>query len=128
MRLLLDTHTLLWFVEGSSQLPARTRNLLFEEQDDVFVSTASIWEIAIKTSVGKLRFAADIGPFFKTEMARNAFLSLPIAHEHAARVATLPLHHRDPFDRLLVAQCEIERLAIVSRDPSFDAYGIKRLW
>jgi PIN domain nuclease of toxin-antitoxin system len=128
MRLLLDTHALLWFVEGSSQLPARTRNLLFEEQDDVFVSTASIWEIAIKTSVGKLRFAADIGPFFKTEMARNSFLSLPITHEHAARVATLPLHHRDPFDRMLAAQCDVERLAIVSRDPSFDAYGIKRLW
>lgn len=128
MRLLLDTHVLIWFAEGSPRLPARVRTLLLEETDPVFVSIASIWEIAIKVGTGKLRFLSDFGPYFKAQMALNEFEPLSIAPEHAVAVAQLPHHPGDPFDRLLVAQCEIERLTLVSRDPAFDAYGIKRVW
>jgi PIN domain nuclease of toxin-antitoxin system len=128
MRLLLDTHALIWFCEGHSALGKVARELIVDPDHEKFVSTATIWEIAIKVSTGKLNFPSDFAPYFKTQMALNGFDLLPIAYEHAASVSHLPRHHGDPFDRLLVAQCEIEHLALVSRDAAFDAYGIKRVW
>jgi PIN domain nuclease of toxin-antitoxin system len=128
MRLLLDTHALIWFCDGNPALRKSARELLVDPEHEKFVSTASIWEMAIKVSTGKLNFPSDFAPHFKSQMAQNGFELLPISYEHAAAVSRLPCHHGDPFDRLLVAQCQGERLALVSRDPAFDAYGIKRVW
>ncbi len=128
MRLLLDTHALLWFASERTKLPARLLITLEDQRTDIYFSCASIWELAIKISVGKLRLSLDIGRELVPKLVENQVMELPISYLHAARVASLPLHHRDPFDRLLVAQAELERMDIVSHDLQLDAYGIRRIW
>lgn len=118
MNLLLDTHVLIWWDEGR-RIAAEARRAI-KEADGVYVSAASAWEVAIKTGLGRLRPRRTV----EQAVAESGFQELPITFRHAERVAVLPPHHRDPFDRLLVAQAEVEELTLVTRDPVFARYSI----
>jgi PIN domain nuclease of toxin-antitoxin system len=128
MRLLLDTHAFLWFAWDDPHLSRAANDLIEEGANQVVVSAASVWEFAIKVGTGKLVLAKPLDRFLDEHFARNEFEVLPIERRHAVHVATLPLHHRNPFDRMLVAQSMVEALPLVSADPALDAYGISRLW
>lgn len=129
MRLLLDTHAFLWFIAGSSELSDTARPLIEDPGNAPLLSVASLWEMAIKISLGRLSLGQSFEVLIPQQLALNGVDLLPIDFEHTAAVASLPYHrHRDPFDRLLVAQAMVEGLPIVSRDAAFDAYGIQRLW
>lgn len=128
MRLLLDTHTLLWFLSGDEKLPNPARTLVEDEENEVLVSAAGLWEIAIKVSLGKLRMSVPFEEAFPSQLDANEIRILPILPAHLQRVVSLPFHHRDPFDRLLAAQSLAEGAPLVSRDEVFDAYGLRRLW
>ncbi|MBI1765873.1 MAG: type II toxin-antitoxin system VapC family toxin [Acidobacteria bacterium] len=128
MNLLLDTHTLLWFALGNAQLSATARQLIEDPANTKFVSPASYWEIAIKISIGKYVLHQPYETFFDRAIRQNGFLILPIELRHTAALTNLPYHHRDPFDRLLVAQAMVEGLSLVSIDAVLDAYPIQRLW
>jgi PIN domain nuclease of toxin-antitoxin system len=127
VRLLLDTHAFLWWVADSRELSRKARAAIGSGRNQCLVSIASGWEIAIKVSLGKLRIEGALDRFLPEQIAANGFQPLPIDLKHAARVATLPFHHRDPFDRLLVAQALEEDLAIVTADPVFTKYGVRRI-
>lgn len=120
MRLLLDTHTLLWVLAEPERLDATAREALRDGRNEALVSAASIWEIAIKRAAGKLRAPDDL----IAVTAASGFGSLPITASHAHAAGALPLHHRDPFDRMLVAQARVESLTIVTRDQRLVAYGV----
>jgi len=128
MRLLLDTHTFLWWVEDAPELSKKARQALANPDNECLLSLVSCWEMAIKLSLGKLKLAGVIKRFIPEQLAANGFRQLAIDFRHVARVATLPFHHRDPFDRLLAAQAKEEKLAIVSADAVFQKYGVKRIW
>lgn len=128
MKLLLDTHAFLWWVGAGRPLSRRARSAIGSGRNECFVSIATGWEIAIKVSLGSLRVEGSLDRFLPDQIAANGFQPLPIDLKHAARVATLPFHHRDPFDRLLVAQALEEELAVVTADPVFAEYGLKRVW
>jgi PIN domain nuclease of toxin-antitoxin system len=128
MRLLLDTHAFLWFVLDDAQLSAHASALIADPLNDVAISPASYWEITIKISLGKYQLHEPYQPFMEHEMAHNQFSILSIEPKHTAALTTLPFHHRDPFDRLLVAQAMVEQIPLVSYDPVLDAYPITRLW
>lgn len=128
MRLLLDTHTALWFATGAAALSATARAHTQDPANELLVSHATVWELAIKTSLGKLKLDRELSRWLERYITGNGFAYLPITLAHTLAVAHLPHYHGDPFDRLLVAQCETERLTLVSRDPAFDAYGITRVW
>ena len=123
MKLLLDTHMFLWFIMGSALLSADTRALIEDEKNRKFISVASLWEIAIKSSIGKLSLSAPFDQLIPQQLSLNGFELLPIEVSHLAAVTTLPFHHRDPFDRLLIAQALAENMPIVSSDPAFDTYN-----
>ncbi|MBW4479896.1 MAG: type II toxin-antitoxin system VapC family toxin [Tolypothrix brevis GSE-NOS-MK-07-07A] len=128
MRFLLDTHTFIWFFKGNTQLSNQIRVLIEDENNEKLISTASIWEMAIKQSIGKLSFHLQFEEFITQQLSLNDFNLLDIKIEHLTVVSTLPLHHRDPFDRLLIAQAMVEQIPILSADSAFDAYPIQRLW
>jgi PIN domain nuclease of toxin-antitoxin system len=131
MKLLLDTHTFLWFINGDPQLSTTARNLIEDEANSSYVSAASFWEMAIKLSLGKLTLQHPFGTFIPAQMQQNGFITLDITISHTAHLTTLPfplVDHRDPFDRLLIAQATVERMPIISRDAQFDAYTVSRLW
>ncbi len=127
MKALLDTHSFLWFIAGDEKLSEHAKLLIEDEENELMMSIASVWEMAIKTSLGKLTLAQ---PFDKlpAHIEQNRISILPITVEHTIRVAKLPFHHRDPFDRLIMAQALVEKLPIIGIDATFDSYGIKRLW
>jgi len=127
VKLLLDTHSFIWFINGDPRFSARARQLIEDIGNVRFLSVASLWEIAIKMSIGKLNLAQDINGL-AAQLDENNITLLPISTSHLAVVATMPLHHRDPFDRLLIAQAQVEGMAVVGADPAFDAYGVQRLW
>ena len=128
MNLLLDTHIFLRFVFAEPQLNAYARKLVEDEANVKFLSMASIWEMAIKHSIGKLLLTQPFSQFMSEQIERNDFRLLPITFEHLVEVSSLPLHHCHPFDRLIIAQSITERMAVVSADKAFDAYGTTRLW
>jgi PIN domain nuclease of toxin-antitoxin system len=128
LRLLLDTHSLLWFVLNDAQLSDSARTTISDPANDVLVSPASYWEIAIKVSIGKYTLTVPYQDFIQHAIADNDFEVLPVEVRHAALVATLPFHHKDPFDRLLVAQALAEDIPLVSNETIFDDYGVRRLW
>ena len=128
MKLLLDTHAFLWWVGASRALSRKARSAIGSGRNECLVSIATAWEMAIKVSLGSLRIDGALDRFLPEQIAANGFLPLPIDLKHAARVATLPFHHRDPFDRLLVAQALEEELAVVTADPVFAKYGVKQVW
>jgi len=128
VKLLLDTPTFLWWVAGSDELSCKARSAVGSARNECFVSVASGWEIAIKVSLGKLRIDGALDRFLPEQLAANGFQALAIDFRHTALVATLPFHHRDPYDRLLVAQAVEEDLAMVTADPVVVKYGVKRVW
>ena len=124
--LLLDTQAFLWWVSDDARLTARARRAI--ARDACVVSVASCWEMSIKASLGKLTVDGSMEKFIGGQLAANGFTLLPIALEHTSAAATLPFHHRDPFDRLLAAQAIAEELRVVSSDAVFERYGVKRVW
>jgi PIN domain nuclease of toxin-antitoxin system len=130
VRLLLDTHSMYWYIEDDPQLSGRARTLIQDASNEILVSPASYWEIAIKISVGKWRLNRPYEEFIDIGLNQYGFQVLPILPTHTARLIGLPFPqgHRDPFDRLLVAQVLVERIPIVSADSPLDAYGVTRLW
>ena len=128
MRLLLDTHAFLWWVGGERPLGRRARAAVADPGNEVLLSIASFWEIAIKISLGRLGIGQPLSRFIAEQLRVNAFSPLEIGLAHAARVAILPFHHRDPFDRMLIAQALQEDLTIVSADRVFGRYGVPRVW
>ena len=128
MKLLLDTHAFLWWIRDDASLGAKARKAIASERTHCFVSVASCWEMAIKKSLGKLEIPEPIDGFVAEQLAANRFTLLPIDLRHVSHVSRPPFHHRDPFDRLLVAQATEESLTIASADPIFHKYGIERLW
>lgn len=128
MKLLLDTHTLLWFIAGSASLSAYARSLIEDVTNEKFVSIVSIRETAIKVSIGKMSLSATFDVLFPHQLEVNSFELLPVKIEHTSVVSTLPFHHRDPFDRLLIAQAIEEKMTLVSVDAVIDDYGVTRLW
>lgn len=128
MQLLLDTHALLWWINDAEELSAKARKAIANGDNDCFLSLASCWEIAIKCSLGKLTLAQSVEQFIPDQLHRNGIRLLPIDFRHVAKVAALPFHHRDPFDRLLVAQAASEKMTLVTADQAMTRYGIKCLW
>jgi PIN domain nuclease of toxin-antitoxin system len=127
MTLLLDTHTFLWFVNDSPELSQTAINLL-ESEHELLVSIASLWEIAIKVNLKKLTLATDYQQFIPQQLALNQIEILPINLNHLSVYTNLSLYHRDPFDRLIIAQAMSEKLSIISIDKKFDLYEINRQW
>ena len=128
MRLLLDTHTLLWWLDGDRRLPRKARAAIGDDANTILVSAASAWEITTKARLGKLPGATEVAADVAGCLASQAFSSLDITILHAQRAGRLPGDHRDPFDRMLIAQAQLEDVPIVSNDAVFDAYGVTRLW
>jgi len=128
MRLLLDTHSFLWFAEDDPRLSATARALIEDAANEVLLSLGSVWEIAIKVSRGKLQLDQPLLTLVQQEVRLDGMVLLAITLDHLAVVSTLPFHHRDPFDRLLVAQAQVEAVPLVSVDTALDSYGITRLW
>ncbi len=128
MRLLLDTHALLWWWSEAGSLSARSRKLIADEANEVLVSAASAWEISTKVRLGKLVVAIELVRDFSDYLSRDGFFTLPITAEHGLRAGLLPGPHKDPFDRMLIAQAQAEAIAIVSNEEVFGEYGIQRLW
>lgn len=128
MRVLLDTHTLLWWLDGDRRLSRRARNLIADDSNAVLVSAASAWEISTKVRLGKLPGATQVAAELITILRQQNFEPLPMAITHALRAGSLPGPHRDPFDRMLIAQAQAEDLALVSNERVFDAYGARRIW
>ena len=130
MRLLLDTHSMYWYIEDDPQLSGRARTLIQDASNEILISPASYWEIAIKISIGKWRLNRPYEEFIDIGLNQYGFQMLPILPTHTARLIGLPFPqgHKDPFDRLLVAQVLVEQIPIVSADSPLDAYGVTRLW
>jgi len=128
MKGLLDSHTFLWFIDDSKPLSDRARGFIENSDNTIYLSIASLWEIAIKSSLGKLVLAKPIATLVSDQSIMRGIVLLEITLAHVTTVHSLPFHHRDPFDRMLIAQAKVERIPIISRDEAFDAYGVKRLW
>ena len=128
MRLLLDTHALVWYVLGDSKLTATAQAAIQNVSNEVYYSPASYWEIAIKLSLGKYTLNESFDDFLQHAIFDNGFAILPIKPKHAAALARLPFHHKDPFDRMLAAQALVEGTHLVSSDNVFDQYGVPRTW
>ncbi|MGC2111277.1 MAG: type II toxin-antitoxin system VapC family toxin [Candidatus Korobacteraceae bacterium] len=127
MRILADTHALLWWWKTPQQLSAVAKRAMESDSNMILISAAVAWEIAIKTKTGRINFDAVLARWDDL-LAEDNFTELPIVSEHGIRAGQLPLHHRDPFDRLLAAQAQSQDLPILSADRIFDAYGVRRIW
>lgn len=128
MKLLLDSHTMIWAADDPAQLTAAASGLLQDPAHDRLLSAATLWEVGIKFSLGKLPLSMPYRRWMDRAIADLGLVVLPITLDHTDRQTGLPWHHRDPFDRLLVAQAQVEGVPIVSADAVLDAYGIARLW
>jgi PIN domain nuclease of toxin-antitoxin system len=128
MRILIDTHVFIWWTSDSQKLSSGVYNLLVDSNTDVILSIVSIWEMQIKLSLGKLQFKMPLPELVEDEIKRNRIELLQLDVSHIYTLSNLPLHHRDPFDRLLIAQSMSEKLEIVSVDEKFDMYGVQRFW
>ncbi len=128
MRVLLDTHALLWWLDGDRRLPAKVRKIIANSENEVIVSAASAWEITTKARLGKLPGALEVASDVAACVMGQGFAAMPIAMDHAQRAGSLPGPHRDPFDRMLIAQSQAEGLPLVTNETAFEAYGIRRIW
>ena len=125
MRVLLDTHVFLWWITDDPRLSDRTRAIISDGKNTLFFSAASGWEIAIKAKLGKLSVPGDLKAFITEQLVENNITPLPVRLSHALHVYSLPAHHRDPFDRLLVAQAQLENLPILTADPIMTQYAVE---
>ena len=128
MKLLLDTHTFLWFIGGNTNLSNTARNAIEDISNQRFISIATLWEISIKVSIGKLKIGLAFIELVEQEVYGNAIEILEISSEHLDELVKLPFHHKDPFDRLIIAQSLVEDATLVSKDAAFQNYPIKLLW
>ena len=128
MKVLLDTHTFLWWIADDPQLSTPVRRVMENSDNTLYLSAASGWEIAIKARLGKLRLPDDVPRYVSEQIYINAIQVLPIEMSHALQVYTLPDHHRDPFDRMLVAQSQVEQLPILTIDPLIAQYPVTTIW
>jgi PIN domain nuclease of toxin-antitoxin system len=128
VRVLIDTHIFIWYVQNSERLPSSVASFINDGRNDVLLSIASVWEMAIKQSTGKLNLGVPYANFIEEQMRINSMELLPLSLEHLEVVTTLPFHHRDPFDRLLIAQAIVEDIVIVSADSIFSLYPVQRKW
>lgn len=126
MKQLLDTHTFIWFVTGNSKINTKIQHQI--EDNDNLISIGSIWEIAIKSSIGKLSLGLSIEQLVNEQITANGIEILDITTQHLEIVERLPLHHRDPFDRLIISQAMVEKISIIGTDKIFDRYAVQRLW
>ncbi|RLD54386.1 MAG: PIN domain nuclease [Bacteroidetes bacterium] len=127
MDLLIDTHTLIWFITDNDKLPNKTKQLIENRRNTCYVSIASYWEIAIKHSLGRLFLESDLEEIFGI-IENTGFELLPITTNHILKNASLEFHHQDPFDRVIIAQAFIENLTIVSKDKQFKKYNAPIFW
>ena len=128
MRLLIDTHALLWWLSDDPSLSAAARRAMAETSNVLLVSAASAWEIATKVRLGRLPGAAELAADFQGFMLREGFTTLDITADHGIRAGLLPGPHQDPFDRMLISQAQAENVPVVTNEQSFEAYGIRRVW
>jgi PIN domain nuclease of toxin-antitoxin system len=128
MRILLDTHAFLWFIQGSQNLSETARNLIEDQENQKLLSIASLWEISIKVSIGKLDVGMTIAQLLSREVYGNGFEVLAIQASHLDELTRLVFHHKDPFDRLIIAQALAERMPLVTRDEAFGHYAVSLLW
>ena len=128
MRVLLDTHALLWWLSDDAALPRTARKIIAETKNTVLVSAASAWEIATKVRLGKLPTAANLVSDFCGQVEREGFDLLVISADHGIRGGLLPGPHKDPFDRMLIAQAQAENLPVITNERVFEDYGVRRLW
>lgn len=128
MKILIDTQVFLWLIEDNPLLSKKAKKIFLSDENDFNLSLASIWEISIKHSIGKLTIKQPLEKFLHNQLHENHINLLPINFRHVTKVSELPFHHRDPFDRLLIAQAIEEKFPILSSDLAFDKYEIKRLW
>jgi PIN domain nuclease of toxin-antitoxin system len=128
MKYLLDTCTFIWFVSNSPELNITAKNIIEDENSEILLSIISIWEMSIKNSIGKLEFTKPFEEFIKGQVKLNEIEILELSKEHIFKVNTLPFHHKDPFDRLIIAQSMVENVPIISADPEFVKYPITLIW
>jgi len=128
MKVLLDTHVFLWLITGDKQLSQKARKIFLNKENRVFLSAVSLWEMCIKMSLGKLSLKEGWFEIVQHEMKGNFIEWLPIEMQHCLELVNLPFHHRDPFDRMLIAQAIVEKMQILSRDTRFTDYPIQRVW
>jgi PIN domain nuclease of toxin-antitoxin system len=126
-RVLLDTHALVWWVEGREKLSAKAREAIEDADTVVLVSAASAWELAIKSRLGKFK-SRELAQGLEEQIQEEGFVALPISIEHALRAGALDSPHKDPFDRMLIAQAQIEDVSVISKDTAFDNFAVQRLW
>ena len=128
MKLLLDTHVFLWWVEDALELSDAAHAAISDPGNTCYLSLASCWELSIKSCIGKIKLKKPLERFVSEQMQKNGFLLLNIELRHVAKVESLALHHRDPFDRLLVTQAKVERMTLVTIDAALSDYGIRCIW
>lgn len=128
MKYLLDTHPFLWIITDDSKLSKKARDIYLDSENDIFLSMASIWELAIKSSLGKISLDKPLNEFVSEHVLGNNIEILEIKLPHVLRIEQLPFHHRDPFDRLIISQAIEDSLPILAGDKAFDSYKIKRIW
>ncbi|MBU1342570.1 MAG: type II toxin-antitoxin system VapC family toxin [Proteobacteria bacterium] len=128
MRALLDTNAFLWFISGSDRLSGKARDYMADFNNDLILSTASLWEIAIKTSLGKLELLSPFDQLIPAQLEKNAINVLPIELDHISAIINLEVHHRDPFDRLIIAQGITEQIPVITSDAMFTRYPVKVIW
>lgn len=127
MKVLLDTHAAIWFLEGDDRLNKAARITIESPENQRFLSIASYWEIAIKSSIGKLKIAKPLHEIYQA-VTDNDIMILPIVPEHTLAVSNLPFHHKDPFDRMIIAQALVEGMSVISKDQQFAQYPVSTIW
>ncbi len=125
---MLDTHAFLWIVSDDKKLSRKAKKLFLNKSNEIYLSAASIWEMAIKISLGRLTLDEPLESFIETHAVGNNIKILDIKAKHLYKIENLPFHHRDPFDRIIIAQCMIENYSIVGSDKAFDSYPVSRVW
>ncbi len=128
MNLLLDTQAFLWIVSGDKRLSRKAKKLYLDKSNEVYLSAASIWEMAIKISLGRLTLEEPLENFIATHAVGNSIKILEIRPKHLYKIEDLPFHHRDPFGRVIIAQCMLENCFVVGSDKAFDSYPVSRVW
>jgi PIN domain nuclease of toxin-antitoxin system len=128
MKLLLDTHVFLWWNEASPRLSKQAHSLISDPENTLYLSVVSVWEVILKEGTGKLKLPSAAAVYIPARLAHYRFEVLPLGLGHVLAVGTLPTHHRDPFDRMLVAQAEVERLPILTHDPQIRKYNVETVW
>lgn len=128
MKFILDTHVLIWWSGESNKISTKVKNLLIDKNNNIFISFVSIWEIQIKSQLGKLELNIPLSQLIQDQQDINQLQLLPISLNHIYSIESLPQHHKDPFDRLLISQSIVEQMPILSIDNLFDLYPVKRIW